>query len=215
MTPIGNIADIVAGSWREGDDRLVPIGKKPIPHAARKLHEVRRDQKLIPAGLAETFQECRMGRAPWPLFVWGGVGGGKTRFGLCVHDIYDGQHWDFADLAAEYVQLRRGELLDCDSQLTGGYQERVVREIEWIDALARPRMFVLDDVGRRSDTAAGTNREVISRFLDRRENKPTILLSNLPPNGLAPVYDERVASRCRAGTVIEVSVGDRRRAPTP
>jgi chromosomal replication initiation ATPase DnaA len=77
----------------------------------------------------------------------------------------------------------------------------------WRDAQA----VLLDDVGCR-DTPSDARRETLKRALDLREGQPTILTANLTPAGLARVYDDRLASRCCAGTVVKVQGPDRRLA---
>jgi chromosomal replication initiation ATPase DnaA len=50
----------------------------------------------------------------------------------------------------------------------------------------------------------------VFRLLNERKDKPTIITSNLSPENIAELHDERIASRLRAGTVIEVTADDRR-----
>lgn len=174
------------------------------------LTGVVRDPNRVSPELAEAFKGCRNGQAPWPLMVHGSVGCGKTRFGYLCHDWYGGIFADFSKLLAEYVGVRRGTLRAEQSDIlpTGG--DWFVRDGYWIDALKRPRILILDDIGRRSDTEAATARELLSRLLDAREGMPSLLISNLAPSQLETVYDDRVASRMCAGTVVECVGQDRR-----
>lgn len=205
-----SIGEIVAGAWRAGDDRLVRLVPRHLPAMARLHPSLVREPGLVPANVRDAFRACCAAESPWPLLVWGDVGTGKTRFGLIVHDFYSGLFMDFADLAAEYTALRRGEL-ECEhSALSSSANVRKMRETEWIDALGQPRVFVLDDIARRGDTQSETARELLSRFLDRREGMPTILISNLGPMDLATAYDDRVGSRMCCGTVVRVDGDDRR-----
>lgn len=205
-----SIGDILAGAWRAGDDRLVRLVPRHLPVSARLHPSLVREPGLVPVSVRESFRSCCAAESPWPLLVWGDVGTGKTRFGLIVHDFYSGMFMDFADLAAEYTALRRGELESEHSAIVLTTNVRKVHETEWIDALASPRVFIVDDIARRGDTQSETSRELLSRFLDRREGMPTILISNLGPIDLATAYDDRVGSRMCCGTVVKVEGSDMR-----
>lgn len=202
---LGDIEAII-----DGDDRLSVLVPKHCPHAVRKSPDLDRDPSRVPKNLRESFKACAAGELPWPLLVHGDVGTGKSRFGLIINDYYSGRLMDFADLLAEYTALRRGELHANDSTIVLILNERNVRETEWISALAEPRVFVVDDIARKGDTQSETSRELLSRLLDRREGKPTILISNLGPVELSEAYDDRVASRMCAGTIVCVAGDDRR-----
>lgn len=170
-----------------------------------------RDHRLVPDVLADAFRDCRFGASPWPLFVFGGAGVGKSRFGMLVRDWYGGCYCDFADLLAEYVLIRRGLLVADDAHFwpeSGTYN---INEGRWIQGLRTPRMFILDDIGRKSDTEAGTAVDLLTRFLDVRDGHPTVVISNHDIPKLAEVYeDDRVISRLSAGSACEVVGPDMR-----
>lgn len=205
-----SIGEIVTGAWRAGDDRLVRLVPRNTPPSARLHKSLVREPGMVPANVRDTFKSCCAAESPWPLLVWGDVGTGKTRFGLIVNDFYSGSFMDFADLMAEYAALRRSELDSEDSVVVLTPNVRKVRETEWIESLAGPRVFVVDDIARRGDTQSETSRELLSRFLDRREGMPTVLISNLGPMDLATAYDDRVGSRMCCGSVVKVAGADMR-----
>lgn len=68
-------------------------------------------------------------------------------------------------------------------------------------------LVVLDELGTRL-TVSDTHYEVVQRVLDMRETYPLIVVSNLTPDVIARVYDDRIASRCVAGTVVELKGPD-------
>ena len=52
--------------------------------------------------------------------------------------------------------------------------------------------------------------EVMQEFLNRRQGKPTVITGNMSIEQIAKVYDDRVASRIAAGTLIEIDGDDKR-----
>lgn len=187
-----------------------------VPIAPRRERQIvcrpslARDPRLIPKQAAEAFARCRSGADPWPLFLHGDVGTGKTRFGLLVHDFFGGYWCDFSDLLAEFVAMRKGELTECNSEIVARDTDCRVSERSWFDHLGRWRLTIVDDVGRKGDTQAATARDLLARLLDRREGSPTLIISNLEPRDLVAAYDDRVASRLVAGTVVGLVGRDRR-----
>lgn len=73
-------------------------------------------------------------------------------------------------------------------------------------------LWAIDDFGTRDVSNAGF--EIVFRLIDSRAWLPTIITSNLSPTQISKLYDERIASRLRAGTVIEVTGDDRRKGRT-
>lgn len=186
------------------DERLCAI--EPFKHARPSaLPLLRRLKTEVPRQLGQAFLECRMGLSPWPLLVHGSVGAGKTRFGLLVHDWYGGRFAEFAELTDEFGAVRRGEFRD-----TRFTTEPKVTERGWCQQIAEHRMLIVDDIGRRA-LVTEHSRDCLIRILNAREGPfPMVLISNLPPAELAEVYDDRIASRMAAGTVVCVAGSDRR-----
>lgn len=191
------------------DERLIRLAPLVRP-LYEWMPDLERDPEKVPKELSDAFRACRTAKAPWPLMVHGSVGSGKSRFAMLCHDWYGGAFFDFAALVGEYGSLRRGTLTADGSNMILEGGDWTVREAYWVEALKRPRIFILDDIGRRSDSDAATARELLSRLLDARENQPSLLISNLNPQQIERLYDDRIASRMCAGTVVKVEGQDRR-----
>lgn len=173
--------------------------------------ELPREVVMVPLDLSDAFTRCRMGEAPWPLYVYGDVGTGKTRFALLVNDWYGGRFFDFADLWAEYVVLLKGDLAAEPSVVVSAGGDAIVSQHLWFQLLKASRLLILDDVGRRKDTEGGTARELLCRLLDVREGLPTICIGNLTPKEIETNYDARTASRMCGRSWVCVRGKDRRK----
>ena len=180
------------------------------PKIEKLRPELPRAAGMVPLELSSAFTECRMGAKPWPLYVYGDVGTGKTRFALLVNDWYGGRFFDFADLWAEYVTLCKGELRAEASIVSPLAGDALVSQGKWFDVLKASRLVILDDVGRRKDTEGGTARELLCRLLDVREGLPTICIGNLTPKEIESNYDARTASRMCGRSWVCVRGKDRR-----
>lgn len=205
------LGTFLSAALSDADDRLKVLCAYGTPFTGW-LKGVERRPDLVPANLREAFKACRKGKAPWPLMVHGGAGAGKSRFAMLVKDWYGGLLIDFADIQAEYVRLRRGELIADDSLILNTGGDWKVSERYWIGELKTHRIATLDDIGRKGDTETSTARECLIRFMDARLCMPVVLISNLSPEQLADpnIYDDRVASRMCAGTVVNVGDTDMR-----
>jgi len=126
-------------------------------------------------------------RAPWPGYIFGNTGVGKTCAGLCVFDHYRSMMVDASELA-DICWVPQDE-----SYL-------------WRHAQEEP-LVIVDEVG-----ASKNDREYqgLKRLADMRVNKPILWLSNLSPQGLREAFDERIFSRLCCGTVVEVQGPDQR-----
>lgn len=168
------------------------------------------DKSLIPEPLRDAIRTCLRGESGWPLFVWGKPGIGKTsaarlalqhfkaagkptwekRFSLFVQDCLDVKWRRMEDGSGAVVSFR-------------GY-ERAVKDA----AIA-----VLDDLDILADVLVRAKPAALDAFywwLEARRGKPAVLISNGGPESVARLYGPAVASRCGAGTVIEVRGPDRR-----
>ena len=82
----------------------------------------------------------------------------------------------------------------------------------WWDRYSELKCVVLDELVSRdkvSDFGYGT----VYRAIDRRHGKPLVVCSNGTLEIIGQVYDDRIASRLAAGTVIEMTGSDRRLEP--
>ena len=163
----------------------------------------------IPLKVRETINKANKAGA-WPILLTGGVGCGKT----CAAAVQYGCHkyplWCRADdllLSMSYGR-RDGMLIE------SGVIWRKERKRDWSDFVrimkdARPYLL-LDDLGVRAPTES--MHESLFNVLEWRRGKPLMITSNKSTKQIRQLYDDRIASRIEAGTVIEMGGTDRRAA---
>lgn len=69
-------------------------------------------------------------------------------------------------------------------------------------------LVCIDDIGLREPTPPQL--QALWEILTARERKPLVVSSNLAPEELAKIYDDRILSRLCCGTTIHVRDSDRR-----
>lgn len=145
--------------------------------------------------LLGVFRQLVVGAAPWPLFLYGGVGVGKTCAVLALLDYVARGEYQTVDDVVEKVRRSwrpRGAAVD------------------W--SLLKPQscsLLVLDELGLPGgDTSV--HYLAVQKILDMRENNPLVVVSNLDLAAVEVMFDDRIASRCGAGTVVEYKGRDRR-----
>lgn len=167
-----------------------------LPAKARAIEEVREP-------LRSQIRAVLHGEAPWPLALVGDAGAGKTCAALCVCDLTGGAAYTTAsDLCRMVRDGQEGRLTS-----TVGY---VYHDQDVWNGWRQATVAVLDELGIR-EKASDFQYETAKKAIDERlENElPLIVVSNLPLQEIARVYDDRIASRVGSGTVIECK-GDRR-----
>lgn len=167
-----------------------------------KPHSEYRTREGIDPRLRATIQECVAGKADWPLVLWGDAGSGKTCAGLCMVDSFGGWAVDFPDLHDLVLKARARLLFN-----SGGFVETLDGRGGVWDTWEHASLTVLDEVGQRAPTNAMY--DTLLRAMNLRRALPAVFISNLPPEELVDVYDDRIVSRLKAGTVIGLA-GDRR-----
>jgi hypothetical protein len=168
--------------------KLRKLGERKI------LHSIPRSMSLVNLGLVELFRKLATGKAPWPLYLHGPAGVGKTRAVLCL--------CDFVKYAA-YATLAEC----CDIRMAHGpepWQGGLLGEV--LD------LFVLDEIGLRLK-AGDLEFGIITDVWEHRERYGAgvgVYVSNLTPADLHKLYDDRVCSRLLCGTVFKLDGQDRR-----
>lgn len=147
-------------------------------------------------------RECLHGRSPWPLLLFGEPGSGKTCAALCVHDYVGGLFTTIEDLCDDVREAMNGAAV-----WESGYG-KTVKEI-WSD-WAGASVCTLDELATR-DKVSDHHYSTLKRAIDTREGRPLVAISNYDLDGLARVYDARIASRLCCGTLVPMD-GDRRLA---
>ncbi|MGL4464750.1 MAG: hypothetical protein ACRC1K_21565 [Planctomycetia bacterium] len=163
--------------------------------------DVPRDLARVPVNLRAALRDAACGRTPWPLYVHGPTGVGKTRASLCLLDRAGGRYYELKPFLLELADARFGRLETATGHDVG------VRS-RW-RSIADAPLVVLDDLGvlgRPSTHHYGA----VLELLNRREGAGLVVCSNLDLEGVADLYDDRIASRLAAGTVVFVDGPDQR-----
>lgn len=146
--------------------------------------------------LIEAFRTVVTGNSPWPLFVTGKPGRGKTCGALVLLDhTSSGIYLTCNELVGRRMASFRPGAPDMPWEALLSVKQRA--------------LVVLDEIGTRQ-TVNDTHYECVQQVLDMREGYPLILISNLTLEEIEQRYDDRIASRCGAGTVVELKGRDRR-----
>lgn len=163
----------------------------------RRLADVDPDVRRYLRGLV-------LGELPWPLFLYGPAGVGKTCAALCLLDHAGGEYLTAAGLAAQLIEAQQGRL----SWSHEGRSGSLWPETLW-GRWQRAPLMVLDELGAR-ERVSDHHYEAVQRMLDERLDSPLVCISNLDGEGIARVYDDRILSRLAAGTVVHFQGKDRR-----
>jgi len=164
------------------------------------LPTLTRDRTAIVEPAQSQVRSCVNGEAPWPLFLHGDVGSGKTCAALAVCD------WCGAGAYSTLADLHRATYDDDWRSRTMGPDWTVAYMwVKWRTA----NLAVLDEVAERGSTDGLY--DTLKRAIDNRlgYDQPLIVISNVEPSALVDVYDERIASRLLGGTMVRMT-GDRR-----
>lgn len=176
--------------------RLRQVGSRHyFPNRVRRID-------LIPPVLREAIRACINGDAPWPLFVSGPPGCGKTCAAFCLLDLAGGFYFSANGLGDILADAKMGRLEYPDSNRVVGV-EALWKELE------STSLVILDELGTREKITDHAY-DGIKTLLDLRENCPLMAISNLDLDGLAQVYDDRIASRLAAGTILTLRGKDMR-----
>ncbi len=131
------------------------------------------------------------GESTWPLTILGGVGVGKTCAALCLLDQCKGGRRYFTTMGLV-------------SRLNGYRRESAgsLESVFW-DEWRKAMLVVLDEIGAR-EQVSDSHYESVKLAIDYRNEEPAIYISNLTIAELTALYDDRIASRLQAGTVLDM-----------
>lgn len=156
----------------------------------RALPQMHRDWETVHIALRNVLKNMREGQQPWPLYLWGSVGSGKTRAILAFCDrLQLARYWTVRNLMEQMIEHHPP------------WQHRWYRV---------PYVTVLDELAIH-DKATDFELDAVRCFADWREDLPAIYISNHPPAFMKSHYCERVESRLTNGTVYELKGHDRRK----
>lgn len=200
--------------------RKVPVRPSPACLAQRGT---RRELAEIDPELRTAIRGLVTGQKPWPLYLWGHAGTGKTSAALAVLD-YAGPTektnpppGSLHDWFAGYAEIRAlaGLRIRADHGLGFEYFGCSPKESTWyrlIDHWTAAPVVVLDEIGIGKETG-DFKLDVLIEVLNARCGdpvRPLIVTGNVKPSELPTVCDDRVADRVLAGTVFHLSGPSRR-----
>lgn len=144
---------------------------------------------------------CESGDA-WPLTLVGDVGTGKTCAALSLLDFVIGQrsYFTVATLCEHLIAVQKGEV---------EYAQKPDTPRHWWRRYREAACVVIDELGAR-ERVSDYQYETVKRAIDERTDAPAVFISNLTLDQLTNIYDDRIASRLAAGTVVEIESDDRR-----
>lgn len=138
----------------------------------------------------------------WPLVLIGPAGVGKTCAALVMYDRFGGWFAELPSFHARLNEVRTG------SVYWDGPNGCQVSVGDFWSSWERATLCVMDEIGLRSPS--DSQYETLKMAMDRREDLPTIYISNLGLPALERVYDDRIVSRLAAGTIYQFNGPDRR-----
>lgn len=150
--------------------------------------KVSRSGKRINPRLMETFAKLVLGEAPWPLFLHGDIGTGKTRAALYFCDCVSTARYYTAENIADLIMDGR------------------------FPSMSEFALIVLDELAERTKSS-DLGYQAVKKVLDAREwhnHSVAVIISNFAPDDLEETYDGRIVSRLKAGTVFHLKAKDRR-----
>jgi DNA replication protein DnaC len=166
--------------------------------------EIERSIDEIPQALRVEIRAVISGEKPWPLFMCGSLGTGKTCAALCLLDYAGGDYYTVPGLCAKLNQSREGHL-EWSHEGHGG---RIFPEQFW-NRFRMASLIVLDEIGLR-ERASEAQYEAVYTAIEERAFKPLVVCSNLGAGDIERIYDGRIFSRLTRGTVVEIKGPDRR-----
>jgi chromosomal replication initiation ATPase DnaA len=166
---------------------LVPERRRLLPKLVRRLD-------AIDFALLGVLNDLAHGKARWPLFLFGPAGGGKTCAALALADIVETASFATCEDLAEATMKGQDAAI-------------------WYAVKAK-HLAILDELGAR-ERVTDLGYSVVKRFADLREQhakRVAIYISNVAPEAIAKLYDDRIASRVLSGTCFHLQGADRRLA---
>lgn len=189
----------------------LPTMVEPDPvHLTDKV----RSAEEVPRLFRLALRDCRKGICPWPLTLAGKVGVGKTYAALCFtdHCPSSSEFWTLEELC-NLLTASMNELWyqRFHTKFLRRREEKIGNLVFW-DYVGGLPLLVIDEIGSRLKVS-DHRYETLKGVLDRREDRPLIMTSNLTIKQTRELYDDRIASRIAAGTFVWCDDDDRRLHP--
>ncbi len=169
--------------------KAIPFQRAPNRRVRPRLE---RSLSHVKSELLETFRDLVTGRSPWPLFLFGDAGAGKSRAALALCDHVPNSYYLTIDQFCSDILVPRGF-----------FSSRRY--------LADYNLTVVDELATRKNPG-DLEYSALKMLADIREDLPAIYITNISPAEVAVVYDDRIASRILCGTAYHLIDADRRMA---
>lgn len=195
------------------------------PWPARIDDETPRDVAKIDPKLRDLFRGLIRGELPWPLYLTGEPGTGKSAAVLCLADfVIDsvylrftrflrGFQWagnnDGLPLDEWVLRANVGDESDRNKPEKWHRVRRWLKESQYWQKLKAAPLVIVDDVATRG----GYTEPQYDNFLDLvedRKMKPFVIVSNVKLAEFGKVFDDRIVSRLARGTRFTLTGNDRR-----
>ena len=183
-----DVTTIKAAGSAEPVSRCRKLYRRADDEDRRCRPNIRRSMSLVRPDLQQTFLHLGTGKLPWPLYLHGPVGSGKTRAALA-----------FLDGVARVGYWRRNRVME-------GIMERSAPWQGWFSGL---HLAVLDEIGS-SLRVGDLEYNAVVGFAEWRDDQPAIFISNHEPDKILDLYDRRIYSRLTCGTRFPLVDVDRR-----
>ena len=188
------------------DQRTKLVRLRPAPEVIIEKSKPRcmKGPDGVAEGVRSKMLAVATGRAPWPLYFFGPAGRGKTMAALCLLDRcwLPYKYYTCKSLRDLLIVAQQGE---CTTEHPYGVKETEIWQ--WIK---QANIVVLDELGV-SEKVTDHHYDTVIGVLDAREFEPLVVISNVPPDGLKRIYDDRIWSRACCGTIIDFSAYPDRR----
>lgn len=176
-----------------------------------------REISMIDPTLRSVIRSLVKGEIPWPLFLTGLPGRGKTAAVLCLADyVENAAYFRFPSLLKSFLWASQPGGVMIHRQR---WQEHSREPLTWYTETRDERglfaylttvpLLVIDDVGTRS-SYTDAQFDNFYEVVDDRKRKPTVIASNLSLDDLGIVFDDRIKSRISRGTLFTLQGNDRR-----
>lgn len=143
---------------------------------------------MVPPALRKIFGNLCAGKIPWPLFLHGKAGRGKTCAALTLLDRVPWSCWETVETLVNRILAK--------DESTWRY-------------MGESPLVIVDELGIRSSNS-DLEYVAVKRLADLREYRPTVWISNHEPDSVRELYDDRIFSRICCGTWFCLNGTDRR-----
>ena len=149
----------VAASATTARSKRLPPRSRPLTTDNRYCQQTPRDTSLVGAATRAALRALVAGKQPWPLFLHGPAGRGKTCAGLCLLDYAGGLYWTMPDFLALLIRATKGQEHGASGQTV--HMAGIWKEVE------STSLLVLDEIGAKA-TVSEHHYESLKRVLDAR-----------------------------------------------